>query len=160
MNNVCRAVAAIVLLLPVPVTWVTYTMDFKYAAYIVGKYPIYEYVLSDVVAAEAVIALLVVSGAGIMLSWFVAHTRSVLYTLSMVYILYTLNVLTLIIENEFFGCGCGLFYKTARAPMHLAAGFSLSVIAILLLRSLRRKAPRTMFGGIYDLTPDRTRETR
>jgi len=159
MNSVCRAVAAIVLLLPVPMTWVTYTMDFTYAAYVVGKYPIYEYVLSDVVAAEAVVALLIVSGAGIMLSWFVAHTRSVLYTLSMVYILYTLNVLTLIIENELFGCGCGLFYQTARAPMHLAAGFSLSVIAILLLRSLRQTAPRTMFGVIYDLTPGRTRET-
>jgi len=85
MNNVCRAVAAIVLLLPVPVAWVTYTMDVAYAAYVVSKYPIYEYVLSDVVAAETVVNLLIVSGAGIVLSWFVAHTRSVLYTLSMVY---------------------------------------------------------------------------
>jgi len=159
MNNVCRAVAAIVLLLPVPVAWVTYTMDVAYAAYVVSNYPIYEYVLSDVVAAETVVNLLIVSGAGIVLSWFVAHTRSVLYTLSMVYVLYTLNGLALIIENEFFGCGCGLFYKTARAPIHVAAGFSLSVIAILRLRSLRRTAPRTMFGTISALIPHRTRET-
>jgi len=147
-------VASVVLLIPVLTALLLYAQNKTSLAYALSNYPVYKYILSDLAMPGTIMAVLAAGGVTLILSSFVVEARYIPYAVGIVFSIYTVNEFTLIIENEFFGCGCGLFYQTTDASTNAIIGLFLLTVNSCLLGLLRDEWPS---GTLFSIAADMRR---
>jgi len=101
----------------------------EFLAYSIGNYPLYKYLLSEAVTAEMVAYFIMFIEFCLILSFFLLQLRYSMIFSSAVLVFYVMNLVSLVIENEFFDCGCGLFYISLN-PKYMIF-FDLLIISVL-----------------------------
>ena len=125
-----------------------------YLAYSIGNYPIYKYLLSYFMAPEPVAYSVILLEFFLILSFFLFQMRHSMIFCSALLGFYVLNLVSLTIENEFFDCGCGLFYKSLN-PKYMIF-FDLLLISVLFQFLVKVKSDKTFYlKGIAKLYSDK-----
>lgn len=103
-------------------------MNVEYLAYSIRNYPAFKYLLSPFASSYFIAFLIISFEVGFILLFFFSRlVKAYLYILFLL-ILYSVNLLSLIIENTYYDCGCGLFYTTSNPPMMILTDLLLIIL--------------------------------
>ncbi|MDQ7062988.1 MAG: hypothetical protein Q9P90_01950 [candidate division KSB1 bacterium] len=85
--------------------------QFDYFAYVLSNYPIYKYILVSFIASKYLAFAIAILEIAIVCAFILFKIKSAIILSLTTLILYAINLISLIVENTFFECGCALFYK-------------------------------------------------
>jgi hypothetical protein len=109
-------------------------LNFEYAAYSIRNYPIYNYFLVTFTNSyHTIIVIIIIEFLSVLVPFF-SSLKFSLYLYTGLVVLYFLNILSLILVNTYFDCGCGLYYSSISAK-NILLFFSFLLIALILTLS-------------------------
>lgn len=125
--------------------------DIEYTAYTIRNYPVYKYVLGALVSSYLIAYIVPVLELSAVCLFLVTGLRKALLFVFGLLVFYTLNILSLIIENSYFDCGCGLFYLSSNPSLMLATDLLLVTLAAYLLMQTRPgREGRTLWQWLFN----------
>jgi hypothetical protein len=113
-------------------------VDLNYIAYVIENYPFYQYLFASFLSSYTLAIMLSISEIALVLMFFFISLKLVLKLVISMLLIYSLNIFSLIIENTFFECGCGLFYLSSNPSLMLITDFILIIVAISLLQCISK----------------------
>ena len=124
--------------------------NIEYIAYSIRNYPIYSYILSIYFSSYIISYIIILLEISLVAFFLIFRLRLALHFSIGILTFYSANLLSLIIENSYFNCGCGLFYLTSSPYTMLIVDFVLiSLIFSLLKWFIDRNDRERLFARIF-----------
>lgn len=108
-------------------------LDLSYISYVIQNYPIYKYLFESFFSPNVLAIIVSVLELTVVIAFYFFRLKIALMWVIGLLIFYYLNIISLIIENTFFDCGCGFFYWSSNPSSMLITDLVFIGLAISML---------------------------